>query len=71
MKDETIEFVEYVVQEEYGRSLYEHEKELLKNLTKDSMVIMPMGCGRIFPWKLIDIGLLYEAWTEGMFNQFL
>lgn len=68
MKDETIEFVEYMVQEECGRSLYEHEKELLKNLTKDSMVIMPRHNGRTFTEGLIRMGLFYEAWTEGIFN---
>jgi len=64
MKDETIEFIEYVVQEEYGRSLYEHEKELLKNLTKDSKVIMPRHNGRTFTEGLIRMGLFYEAWKE-------
>lgn len=64
MKDETIEFLEYVVQEEYGRGLYEYEKILFKNLTKDSTIVVPRGCSRFSPWNLIDVGLFYEAWKE-------
>lgn len=62
MKDETIEFVEYVVQEEYGRGLYEHERNLLKNLTKESSIPIPRGNNKTFLLGLITVGLFYEAW---------
>lgn len=65
MREEAIEFADLVVQDTYGRSLSENEKKFLRQVTKDTHLIMPRQSGRNFVSYMIMAGLYYETITEG------
>lgn len=65
MREETIQFVDLMIQDEYGRSLSENEKKFLRQVTKDTHLIMPRQSGRNFVSYMIMAGLYYETVTEG------
>ena len=64
MKEETVEFVDLMMQEEYGRPLREHEKKFLKQITKDTLLVFPRHNGR----RVVDFMLLAGRYYEAMMN---
>lgn len=65
MKEETIQFVDLMMQDEYGRSLSENEKNFLRQVTKDTRIVFPRRNGRGSVDYMLMVGLYYEAMTEG------
>lgn len=61
MKEETIQFVDLMMQDEYGRSLSENEKKFLIQVTKDTHIIYPRRSGRETVSYMLMVGLYYEA----------
>lgn len=65
MKEETIQFVDLMMQDEYGRGLSENEKKFLRQVTKDTHIIYPRRNGRETVNYMLMVGLYYEAMTGG------
>ena len=61
MKEETIQFVDFMMQDEYGRGLSENEKKFLRQVTKDTHIIYPRQNGRDSVRYMLMVGLYYEA----------
>ena len=65
MKEETVEFVDLMMQEEYGRPLSEHEKKFLRQVTKETYVVFPRQSGRR---SVVDFMLMAGWYYEAMMN---
>ena len=61
MKEETIQFVDLMMQVEYGRGLSENEKKFLRQVTKDTRIIYPRRNGRETVNYMLMVGLYYET----------